>query len=158
MIKIFAEFHGGKRCPNISYRLNNANLIPGTIETVDRTSVLRKMIISLPCEFQQGQNHLTLIQQDKTDDDLIFNTDGMIDHYVDVKEIEIDGIRLESVLYQAQPTFEHSMPDTWVEMMTQQGFDIPKIYYNTTQLRLNGEWHLVFESPVWRWRSQKLLS
>ena len=157
MIRIFAEFNGGKRCPVVHYEFNGMALEPFDIVTVESTSVLHKKIVSLSCVPQPDKNQLKLIQFDKTDDDLIIGENQVIDHYVEIKEIEIDGIPLESVLYQSCPSFEHHMPSSWVAMMSQRGYDIPKIYPNTTQLRLNGEWTLTFESPVWQWHTKQLL-
>lgn len=158
MIKIFAEFHGAKRCPELSYALNQTALTPSDIHCAHITDSMRCQIVSLPCTFLPGQNLLEVTQSDKTDDDLLYTQDGFVDHYVEIKEVEIDGIRLESVLFQCAPTFEHSMSQEWQQMMKQKGFDIPKIYNTTTQLRLNGTWTLTFDSPVWLWHTRILLT
>lgn len=158
MIKIFAEFHGGRRCPNISYKLNDLNIVPSSIMTIEQTPTLRRMIVDLDCQIRQGHNRLCLLQEDKTDSDLIMQDTGMIDHYVEIRDIQINGVHLESVLFQANPVFKHSMSSDWVQMMHQRGFDIPEIYERTTQLRLNGEWRLDFQDPVWIWHAETLLA
>ncbi len=158
MIKIFAEFHGAKRCPCIRYRLNEIDIAPSEITEIDSTPYLRRMVLTFDCQIPSGSNRLCLIQEDKTDDDLMMIDDHTIDHFVEIKELQLDGVNLESVLFQANPIFEHHMPQSWVDMMTQRGYDIPKIFKRTTQLRLNGVWTIEFQQPIWKWHAEKLLS
>lgn len=156
MIKIFAEFHGAKRCPCVSYAINGTEIMPHNVDHVGGNHHVRYLIVNLPVTDYQSHNVLTVTQIDKTDDDLSWVDDELIDHYVEIKEIEIEGVRLEPLLYK-HGTFEHSMPDRWVTMMQERGIDIPKIYHQTTQLRLNGVWKLCFDHPVWQWHAEQLM-
>jgi hypothetical protein len=75
---------------------------------------------------------------------------------IDIKEIEIDTIKFESLLFLNCANFTHHMPDSWVEQMRARDINIEKTYYNSTQIRLNGELIIKFDSPVWRWHTEKL--
>ena len=88
--------------------------------------------------------------RDKTDQDLVFADTGMIDHFVEIMDIEIDGIRLEHLLYKTGE-FRHTMTTQWVESMRVRGIDIKPVYPNGTQMRLNGIWHMQFTLPFWLW-------
>jgi hypothetical protein len=153
-IKIFAEYHGAWRRPNIQYAINGVTLGASRIYTERVTDSHENIIL----EFDVGlidQNTLSGIMQDKTDSDLKIIDDEVIDHYVEIKEVEIDGIRLESVLYNVSE-FQHSMPDEWVGMMADRGIKIKPIYHNSTEIRLNGTWTCKFEYPVWLWHTKEL--
>ena len=95
-------------------------------------------------------NHLAVTMRDKTDHDLVFTDHGMIDHFAEIMDIEIDGIQLEHLLYRTGE-FHHSMPELWVESMRARGITIEPIYKHSTQLRLNGTWHMHFTTPFWAW-------
>lgn len=98
-------------------------------------------------------NHLAVMMRDKTDHDLVFSGDGMIDHFVEIMDIEIDGIQLEHLLYRTGE-FRHSMSELWVESMRAKGITIQPTYKHSTELRLNGTWHMHFTLPVWLWCAQ----
>jgi hypothetical protein len=93
--------------------------------------------------------------KDKTDSDLIITDEKTIDHYIVIREIEIDGIRLESILHECCK-FEHAMSPEWVSHMQSRGYDIQPIYENSLHMRLNGTWSMTFQSPIWLWHTRKM--
>lgn len=153
-IKLFAEFYGGRRRPNIDLYLNR-QLLPYMVEYEDRSSFDCEHIILSAQVTLKDNNTFCVTMEDKTDDDLLINGDEIIDHYVVIREVEIDGIRAETVLHRCCK-FEHSMPDEWVHHMKSRGYDIQPVDKNSTHIRLNGTWTMEFESPVWKWHTKKM--
>lgn len=119
VIKLFAEFHSGRRRPNLEIYLNN-DLLQHTEEYCCRANDYQEnIILSIPCVFKD-HNKLAVVMKDKTDSDLVMKDDTIIDHLVIIREVEIDGIPLETVLNHCC-SFRHSMPDSWVEHMRSRG-------------------------------------
>jgi hypothetical protein len=148
-IKLYIEFHWGKRRPKLNYLLNNKILTPSQITTVQKLKYQENSIITLNAELLKD-NNFKLIMSDKTDDDIIFNTDEYVDHWIKIREFEINDIKFDVVMYKTC-SFTHSMPDKWVEEMKLQGFDILPYYKSGTDIRLNGTWNIDFSLPVWEW-------
>ncbi len=153
-IKIFAEFYGGRRRPVVDLWLNGQSLIY-KVEYVERVGSDQENIILSADGDLKDQNIFQVIMKDKTDDDLIITDQKVIDHYIVIKEAEVDGIRFEEVLHKCC-RFEHSMDQEWVSHMKSRGYDIQPVYENSLHIRLNGAWSMEFESPVWRWHTKKI--
>ncbi len=154
-IRIFSEFHSGKRWPCVSYRLNGQPVSPSTETQQQVDDHTQHRITEFKVKFDR-KNLLEVIQSDKTDHDLLATKDGYVDHYVKICDVEIDGIMMEGVLYKDICDFRHSMPVSWVESMKDKGILIAESYPNSTELRLNGVWSIAFETPVWQWHVNKL--
>jgi hypothetical protein len=89
--------------------------------------------------------------RDKTDNDIVEIDGEYIEHWVKIREIEIDNIKFETALYNSDPEFQHSMSQEWVSQMHDQGYEIQEKYHHCTELRLNGTWTLKFDLPIWQW-------
>lgn len=149
VLRFYVEYHFGRRQPCLEFCLNGEPLLTKIewSQTVGQYQV--NVILSATTELKD-QNCLEIWQRDKTDADLIQQQDQWIDHWCKIQEIEIDGIRCQTALYNCSE-FEHSMSDQWVQNMQQQGHNITKTYRPGTDIRLNGCCRLLFTTPVWRW-------
>ena len=87
---------------------------------------------------------------DKSDDDLLYIGDNFIDHYANIREFEVDGIKAEKALNTCS-NFTHAMSREWIEHMKSRGIEIPPVYKKGTEIRLNGTMELKFSMPFWRW-------
>lgn len=151
-IRVYAEFYYPKRRPNIKYFLNNQEIYPTVLYSNKASLYLENMILEFDAPFEKI-NTLSLTMSDKVDNDMLQDGNQWIDHYVEVRDLSLDGIRLESVLYQCG-SFTHSMPLAWEQEMIHKGIHIEKIYYNTTQIRLNGTLSFQFDNPIWEWHTK----
>lgn len=148
-IKLYIEFHWGKRRPSIELLVNNQILNP--IDTVvTRCHPYQENAIITYHVKLMDNNKLDIIMSDKTDADLIQVNDEYIDHWVKIRELEVDGIKFETCLYNAC-SYQHSMSDEWVKTMLDQGYVIEKEYAHGTDMRLNGIWSINFSAPIWQW-------
>lgn len=148
-IKVYVDMIYGKRMPNLAYSVNGAQCECYLLWSEQKTNFVQHTIWDLECELQD-HNHLEISMSDKTDDDLLIRDGDMVDHYVEIKNIEIDGIMIDHLVHKIG-VFRHSMPDSWVNMMRDRGINIEPCYRDTTQIRLNGIWRMEFDLPIWQW-------
>lgn len=148
-IKLYIEFHWGKRRPNLNYFLNGKEIFFSSFEVVEQHLNQENVIITFPAEFQNN-NHLEVVMSDKVDNDLIITDSEFIDHWVKIRQLELDQIKLDFLMY-LKCCFTHSMSKEWLDNMTAQGHEILPCYPTGTDMRLNGTWEINFESPVWEW-------
>lgn len=143
------DFFYGIRRPDLQYFLNN-KLCPATTIWQHKIAEFQEhAIIEIVADFDQT-NLFEIKMTDKTDDDLLTVGDHLIDHYAEIKNLEIDEIRLDHLLYRTGE-FRHCMPPEWIVMMRSRGMNIDPVYKNSTQIRLNGTWSLQFQLPIWKW-------
>jgi hypothetical protein len=152
-IKFFLQFHYGRRRPTVEVWLNGQRLAQRLLWASPYSQCQECQILAYDADLQ-SVNRLQLIMRDKTDQDLVLDQDDIIDHYVEIMDIEIASIRLEHLLYGAG-TFRHSMPEAWVNDMSARGIHIDPIYAGATQLRLNGIWSMDFTTPFWQWCAER---
>lgn len=148
-IIIFADFFYGKRRPALHYFLNHREYPAYFIWNKKINDNQEHAIIQLDVELEMN-NILKIKMLDKTDDDLIINGTQIVDHFVAIRNLEIDEIRLDHVLYKVGQ-FEHCMPEDWVSMMAEKNIKIDPIYKCCTEFRLNGTYSMNFSLPVWKW-------
>ena len=148
-IQLYITSFFGKRKPQIDFFINNEKILPKIVwqEKIGEYQINEKY------EYFYNltrDNTLSIRQKDKTDDDMIKIDNKWIDHYVQVKEIEVDDIKFETALFGASK-FEHSMSKEWLDRVTKEGHDIFPVYDNCTELRLNGTYTCFFSTPIWKW-------
>jgi hypothetical protein len=148
-IKLYIEFHWGKRRPNLNYFLNGQELTVSSLEVVETRLNQENIVLTLHSDFQH-QNLFEIKMSDKTDNDLVMNGDGFIDHWVKIRQLELDQIKLDYLMYRAC-SFSHSMSDEWIANMASQGHEILPCYPTGTDMRLNGTWSINFDLPIWEW-------
>lgn len=153
-IKLYIEFHWGKRRPNLNYFLNGKEILPLNISVVEKKQHQENILVLLSADFQQ-ENLFEIKMSDKTDQDIVFTPDNHIDHWAKVRQIELDQIKLDALMYRICK-FSHSMSQDWVKNMSEQGHDILPCYPGGTDIRLNGTWSINFELPVWEWNTRNL--
>jgi hypothetical protein len=154
--KLYIESFYGVREPLFQVYLNDNLLSPIRVDVIDRTEFTKKEILYYTSDFNIDTNVLKLVQSDKTDADLKFIDGNYIDHYIKIREIEIDDIKFETALYFSNSIFKHFQPDSWVADMASKGIVIDKVMYNQTDIRLNGEWLLQFSFPIWKWVTEHM--
>jgi len=149
--KLYIESFFGLREPIFEVYVNDNLLIAKHIDIVEKAEYSKKEIYSFTTLFNETTNELKIRQIDKTDQDLLFVDNTFIDHYIKIREIEIDNIKFETALYFSNSTFRHFQSAEWEADMESKGYNIDKVMYNQTDLRLNGEWCLKFSFPIWKW-------
>lgn len=145
IIQIYAELHGPIRRPKFDLYLNQSYLTPNNVRAQkhnDTECVI--FYYSTDIVLNENNNVLEIHQTDKTDLD---NLNG--EHYIDIKQIVVDGNVLNDIFLQKFSTFKHSMSAQWVSDMKQQGYDIQPVYTPGTQLRLNGKFSVEFPKKIW---------
>jgi hypothetical protein len=155
--KLYIESFFGLREPVFEVYVNDNLLLAEHVDLVELTKHGKKEIYSFITWFNETSNIIKIRQIDKTDRDLFFVGDTFIDHYIKIREIEIDNIKFETALYFSNSTFCHYQSDEWVSDMALKGYKIEKLIHNQTDIRLNGEWCLEFSFPVWKWVTEHMI-
>ena len=157
IVKLYVERFYGVRVPVFDVYINDVLVNPIKVDVVSKTNRNRKEVLYFQVDLQK-QNQLQIKQIDKTDNDLLFVDESFIDHYIKIREIEIDDIKLETALYFGNSKFIHLMTDGWVQDMASKGFVIDPVMYNQTDIRLNGVWTLQFNLPIWKWVTEHMIN
>jgi len=114
IVKLYIERFYGIRMPVFDVYINDVLVTPIKVDVISNIDGNRKEVIEFQVNLQQ-ENHLQLKQIDKTDNDLLFIDNNFIDHYIKIREIDIDDIKLETALYFGNSKFTHFMSDAWVQ-------------------------------------------
>jgi len=150
-IIVYIELHWGLRRPNLEFYLNGQQLIPVDCNMVETIKFQENVEFHLTAESLAAKDNVfQIIMRDKTDNDTVTVDGESIDHWVKIRELEIDDIKFQMSLYNASK-FEHSMPEDWVSNMAQQGYQIEPCYMRAADIRLNGTWTITFDTPIWQW-------
>ena len=153
-IRIYAEMHWAVRRPVVEIRCNGV-LLESHIIWVDRISDHKEAVIIECHGGLSPTNVLEIVMSDRSAGDIVQIDGTWTEHAVFIKEIEVDGIKFEMALYR-NSEFTHSMPDSFVKDMANQGIKIESVYANCTDMRLNGTVTIKFSTPVWRWVTEDL--
>ena len=159
-ILLYVEYHWGKRRPVIEFELNHNKVYPVN-ETVfhvgaNTGGTQENSIIEFDLELAM-QNIFSIHMRDKTDNDIVEINGQYIEHWVKIREMEIDNIKFKTALYNSGPEFRHSMSQEWVSRMRDQGYEIQEKYHRCTEIRLNGTWISKFNLPIWQWCTENLV-
>tara|TARA_B110000503_G_C7026160_1_gene361925 strand:+ start:103 stop:579 length:477 start_codon:yes stop_codon:yes gene_type:complete len=149
-ITIYAELHSAVRRPNLEFYLNNQPLLLEDCKIVRFSQFQENIIFHLTAESLLTDNVLQIIMKDKTDNDIINVNGKYSDHCIKIKEIAIDDIKFQTILFKVG-RFEHSMPNEWVDEMNKKGYQIEPCYINATDINLNGTLTINFSTPLWEW-------
>jgi len=134
----------------LSFRMNGIGIYPNNIQDVS----IQKQKINSIYHFELDcleQNTLQVIMTDKNNDDLLYEKNSFVDHYVKIREFEVDNIKAQKALHRCSK-FTHTMDDSWVQMMRDKGIYILPVYERSPDLRLNGVMELRFNMPFWQWQ------
>lgn len=146
-IKIFAELYWAVERPRVTFRLND-QLISADLTIVDHQPNCEKVFYSLSwVRPLPGTNVLEIEMSGKTDHMITPDSD----HWISIKDIEIDGVRADSSLHD-HTVFRHKMSAEWIAHMATQGHTIVPEYTPGTDIRLNGTCHYKFHNPLWQQR------
>jgi hypothetical protein len=146
------EMQSSVRPPEFLIKINEAYVSYET-EIYDTADYVTRLICKIEPVALAQSNQLCVIMQDKTDEDNIHPVTGeYVDHFVSVKQIRIDDIDADAMVF-ANSSFQHCMPQTWIENMRSQGHDILPIYAGS-DLHLNGCMTFEFEMPFWLARTK----
>jgi hypothetical protein len=149
-IIVYIELHWAIKRPNLEFYLNDYRLTTSECKIVETLPFQENVEFHLSAESLNLNNVFQMIMRDKTDSDITVINGNIIDHWVKIRELEIDNIKCQTALYKCC-RFEHMMPPEWVDAMTKQGYQIEPCYLNATDIRLNGTWTIEFDAPVWQW-------
>ena len=150
-LKIFIEYHFGKRKPNLKFYFNNEIINPRNELIAETHKNQENSILSFDVNLIRD-NRLKIVMEDKTDNDLVIKDDGtFIDHWCKIREVEVDGIKFETALLNCC-SFKHNMSKQWVEDMYSKGHKILPFYDRCNDINLNGEFKLVFFAPIWQFQ------
>jgi len=142
-IKVFAELHWAVSRPELGFSSGKGN-IDFALEVLDTDEFVERVVyeFNIPINHSDKQNTIQIELINKTNE--LCTSDS--DHWVDIKNIVIDGIPADWLLH-TNSCFKHNMPAEWVSDMKSQGFEILPEYTPGTELRLNGTCYFTFEHP-----------
>jgi len=146
-IDIYCELNWAVERPMLSFYLNGKAL-SHTMTVIDTLLNQERVIYKLKSEhYTKTSNSLDITLSEKTDDKIT----SECDHWVSVKDIAIDNVRSNWMLFK-NTVFKHNMSEEWVNQMIAQGYDIQPEYTPGSDLRLNGTCTYKFELPFWEAR------
>lgn len=145
-ISIFAELSSAVRMPRVEIFLNKSQVHHST-QIVQQQPFSWKVSWDIETGLIE-HNVLEVIMSDKTDRDNICDDGTVIDHMIKIKQIRIDDIDADWILYD-RAIFRHNMPPQWIENMATNGFVIEPEYRPGTDLRINGTMTFEFDQPFW---------
>jgi len=153
-LQLYIEYHWGRRHPRLQFALNQQALTPTQVDLLSHSlshgEHTERVCITLQAPLE-SHNTLTVQQCDKTDADMLESPTGWIDHYSQIRELQVDGIAFETALYHAS-RFQHTQSAEWVERVRREsGTVIQPEYAGSTEMRLNGTWQIQFTVPIWEW-------
>jgi len=152
-IQIYAELHWAVQRPYLIFRVNN-HVYEANYQIVDAQDCVEKIIFSIYADLAPT-NNLEIEMQGKTDALITQESD----HWADIKNIMINCVPADNMLLH-DSEFTHTMPESWVAQMHEQGIDILPKYQPGTSLRLNGICRWQFRMPftlqkimnLWSWQ------
>lgn len=83
------------------------------------------------------------------------NKDHQDDNWIEIKNVVINGIGLDWLLYQCTE-FRHDMPAEWLDHMRQKNIYILEIYRPGTVLRLAGKTTIRWSEPLWLYKTKEM--
>jgi hypothetical protein len=140
-IKVYAELNWAIERPNLVFRLNNQPL-DFDLKIVFKEEFVERVIYNIQVDHLLKENTFEIELINKTDQ--LITTES--DHWVSIKDIEIDNIRADWTIL-PNTVFKHNMSPEWVENMKSQGHAILPEYSPGTELRLNGVCVFNFTTP-----------
>ena len=151
-ITLLIEAQGARRLPEFVIEVNGQQY---QYETTILTThgPCRHLECTISMVILNSFNRMCVIMNDKQDQDNIDPVTGKyVDHYISIKQVRIDDIDADAVLFK-QSHVEHSMPDDWVENMRRAGHEIlPR--YPGNDMHLNGCMTFEFKTPFWLEKTQ----
>lgn len=152
LIEFFIESHWEIERPNLNFFLNQTHLTNGhrvLYEKVNRDS--EKLIYKFLTSEISEKNEIIVNLSGKTHE----LTTEQCDHWVEIKNIAIDGIYADWLIY-TDTKFIHTMPSDWVDDIKSQGIEILDEYSPGTEMRLNGNMFFYFDSPFWLHKTKEI--
>lgn len=155
LIEFFIESHWEIQRPKLTFFLNNKELTVGHYVLHNKLNnsterLIYKFITSDINDINKNNN--IIVNLSEKANDLVTNS---CDHWVEVKNISIDGIYADWLLY-ANTKFVHAMSQDWVNDMKKQNIEILDEYRPGTEMRLNGNMFFNFEFPFWLYKTKEI--
>ena len=153
IIEFFIESHWEIERPNLSFYLNDLKLDNGHCLLYEKVNKNTEYLIYKFITDVKFVNHNYIkIKLSKKTDELVTKD---CDHWVEIKNIFLDGIGADWLLYN-KTKFRHDMPSEWIEDMKNQNIEIPKEFCPGTVMRLNGVMEFYFEQPFWLFKTKEI--
>lgn len=152
LVEFFIESHWEIERPILKFYLNQVQLTNGHCVLYEKTNnTSEKLIYKFIVPSFQKENKIVINLSGKTD--AVVTKD--CDHWIEVKNISIDGVYADWLIY-TNTKFVHTMPKQWVNEMKNQHIDILDEYCPGTEMRLNGNTTFVFENPFWLYKTKNI--
>jgi len=152
IIECYIESHWAVQRPDLSFRLNGNDVEVFNVQYAKKEDFVEKSVFKFAVKELTSTNRLEIVLQNKTNDLITEQSD----HWVDIKNIFLDGIGADWLLYK-HTYFRHSMSKSWVAEMKKNGYDIQKEYRPGTEIKLNGVFGFEFYSPFWLFKTKQLV-
>ena len=120
-------------CPEVDLLLNQVLLFSGSV------SGTQNFVFDV--ETDRDLNSLEIVHKNKTNQDTVVNSQGIIveDRSVELKELSIDGQRVKDTVLYNSPFFVE-WPENIVEDYKNCGQEVPKFIKNTLYFGFNGKY------------------
>lgn len=138
-IQVFAELHWAVVRPTLVFSTDQTS-INFHLNLIDRAGFVEQVVYDFHAPDSGTQNKLNITLVNKLDQYVTAESD----HWVDIKNIWIDGVPADWLLIK-NSVFRHNMSDEWVDQMRAQGYNIDPEYRPGTHLRLNGSCIFTFD-------------
>ena len=152
LIEFFIESHWEIQRPTLKFYLNSEELSLGHCVLYNKpNNSTERLIYKFITANIKKNNNIAVSLSEKTND---LVTDSC-DHWVSIKNISIDGIYADWLLY-TNTKFVHKMSQEWVDDMKKQNIEILDEYRPGTEMRLNGNMSFNFEYPFWLYKTKQI--
>ena len=139
--------------PHAEILINDKSYFKGDIKgTEDKPDV-----IEFEQDFEEGKEYNYLINRSgKGKNQTVLNEKGDIlkDQLLHIKNIEIDGIDIGSLVYEG--IFTPQYPEPWATQQREAGVELRHSFTNVTSMGHDGEWRFKFTSPFYMWLLENL--
>ena len=152
LIEFFIESHWEIQRPTLKFYLNSEELSLGHCVLYNKSNnSTERLIYKFITANIKKNNNIAVSLSEKTND---LVTDSC-DHWVSIKNISIDGIYADWLLY-TNTKFVHKMSQEWVDDMKKQNIEILNEHRPGTEMRLNGNMSFNFEYPFWLYKTKQI--
>ena len=139
--------------PTAEVMVNDQSFFKGEIRSTEQSPTQ----IEFETELEGDKQHsLRIIHSGKTSNQTVVNEKGDLlkDQLLNIKNIEIDEIDIQGLIYEG--VYTPTYPEPWATQQRQAGVELQESFKNVTKTGHNGEWKLTFESPFYMWLLENL--
>lgn len=146
LIRVFLELHYHTLMPDLKFEVNAQPVETKSLLVSRDPQGFDKRIYDINHPLHDT-NRLCIIMHDKPD---LSIDQIMTQHFVIVRQIEIDGIRLDQVIHHCGSRMTLDL--AWWRSSRARGQDLNPVSSNNLHIHGNGVWELEFTRPIWQWK------